>query len=383
MYKVVHLIRKQGQIKASFIRNQILHNNLFFPSVYYLSPISSGGFAEDDNKIDIFPISSRLSSYDIILYKFFKKMSPILKEDLLNHIVSLSPAILHFHYGTDAGIYLKTLRMINIPKVVSFYGYDCSGFPKRFLGYGKIYLRTRVFKYATKVLAMSEDMKNDLMNLGCPSGKIIVHYHGVPTSLFFQEHNYLQSTKVVSFLIITGLTPQKGHLFLIKAFIKAHNILPNIKLSIYGSGSEAKSISDEINDSNVSSYIQLFSSIQYGSEQHKSLLRNADVFIHPSITDRKGNKEGIPGAIVEAMSAGLPVISTFHAGIPEIINDGETGLLVKENDVDSLADKIVLMASSPTLREKLGKAGQEYAVNNLDIENKEKELEEIYLSLIN
>ena len=63
----------------------------------------------------------------------------------------------------------------------------------------------------------------------------------------------------------------------------------------------------------------------YASEEHKKYLQNADVFVHPSVTDVNGDKEGIPGAIVEAMAAGLPVISTYHAGIPNIIKNNKTG----------------------------------------------------------
>ena len=78
------------------------------------------------------------------------------------------------------------------------------------------------------------------------------------------------------------------------------------------------------------------------------------------------------------MSAGIPVISTCHAGIPYIIESGKTGLLVAEYDYDALTLAIQQLMQNRDLREKIGKAGQEYALQHLDIEDKERELEEIY-----
>ena len=129
-------------------------------------------------------------------------------------------------------------------------------------------------------------------------------------------------------------------------------------------------------------YVSWNGSTVYASREHKKYLRNADVFVHPSVTDVNGDKEGIPGTIVEAMAAGLPVISTYHAGIPYIINNNKTGLLIKEWDIEALKNTILKIASDSTLRRYLGKNGQEYAMQNLNIKEKEIELEKIYESLI-
>ena len=104
----------------------------------------------------------------------------------------------------------------------------------------------------------------------------------------------------------------------------------------------------------------------------------ADIFVHPSVVDPQGNKEGIPGAIVEAMSAGLPVISTYHAGIHYIITHNKTGFLVKEHDVVALSEALVKLIKNPELRKTIGLAGQRYAMDNLELMTKEIELEKIY-----
>ncbi len=268
-----------------------------------------------------------------------------------------------------------------IPKVVSVYGYECSGFPRRFLGFGKVLLKYRTFKYATTLFAMSPDMKNDLVKSGCPVEKIMIHYYGTDVEKFNQHHNY-HDTKPCKFLIISGLTPQKGHIFLLKAFMNALSKNEHITLSIVGEGPQKNEIANYITENQLGEKVYMLGPVVYGSKEHLEFLASHDVFIHPSLTDVNGDKEGIPGAIVEAMASGLPVISTYHAGIPFIIENGRTGLLVNEHDTIALTEAILNMADSVNLRKKIGLAGQKFAFENLDLKEKEIELENIYNLLI-
>ena len=70
------------------------------------------------------------------------------------------------------------------------------------------------------------------------------------------------------------------------------------------------------------------------------MLDEADVFLLPSVTGADGDMEGIPVALMEAMAVGIPVLSTVHSGIPELIESGDSGWLVAENDARALADKL-------------------------------------------
>ncbi|MEI6705035.1 MAG: glycosyltransferase family 4 protein, partial [Deltaproteobacteria bacterium] len=80
-----------------------------------------------------------------------------------------------------------------------------------------------------------------------------------------------------------------------------------------------------------------------GYQRYLELLQKSDVFVHPSNVAENGDMEGLPTAICEAMACGLPVLSTRHSGIPEIIDDGENGLLVDERDSDGLYQNMVLL----------------------------------------
>lgn len=381
--KVCHFIRKDTHTRSSFIQNQFSNHVRYTP--FIVSKVASGkddgGFAAfDDEEIQWLD----LSRYEDFLSKVrFKSLRTISKNDrsIINDFINKHKIqVLHFHFGTDAGIYSPFLSQIKIPSVVSFYGYDCSSFPNTLFGYGATYLRRRVFPHVTKVLAMSPDMKKDLINVGCPESKIIVHYHGAKVERFYTTRRYEHKDEI-QFLIVSGLYEQKGHLFLLEAFKEAYVHNQKIKLTIVGDGPLKESITEYIRKFNMH-YVSYVGKVTYGSEEHLAYLKKADVFIHPSVTDSNGDKEGIPGAIVEAMASGLPVISTFHAGIPYVIENDKSGALVKELDVQALKSQILRLAASVDDRERMGREGQKYAMANLNLKNKENDLENIYDQLL-
>jgi len=386
MNKVLHLIRKNTQLRSSFIRNQIVSHIDYKPYVIFYEKRerkTGGGYSSGiSDNIPLYHLAENENFYERLLFGFFKLIRRRKKKRLRELISQIQPKVIHLHYGTDAGIYLKTLNGLDIPKVVSFYGYECSGFPRRFFGYGKKYLQSRVYRYADKVLAMSPEMKNDILSTGCQEEKIHVHYHGSDVKRFKRDHEYKQN-KPVKFLIISGLVPNKGHMFLLQAFRKAYRKNKNITLTIVGDGPLKSMIYGYVSQNGLNDFVSMPGFVTYGSDEHLKTLDAHDVFIHPCVTDVNGDKEGIPGAIVEAMAAGLPVISTYHGGIPYIIESEKTGLLVNEHDVNALSETILTLANSVELQRNYGKSGQSYAISNLDLFDKEKELEGIYEELIN
>lgn len=385
--KVLHFVRKRSQLKASFIQNQILNHIEFDPVVIFCQSVVKkgaydGGFAEKvGSDVRIVDLGVDDNLFEKYLFRFCKRLSFRQQSKLKKHVQEIRPNIMHFHYGTDAGIYLRALKNINLPKIVSFYGYECSDFPKRLLGLGKQYLKCFVYKYADVVLAMSPDMYEDIKKTGCPEKKIKVHYHGSDVQKFIQSQVDRQNSDC-RFLIISGLAVKKGHIFLLKAFKKAFEINKNISLTIVGDGQLRKEIHRHVCELSLDRSVALPGAVVYGSKEHKDYFFSHDVFIHPSVTDENGDKEGIPGAIIEAMAAGLPVISTYHAGIPYVIKNDKTGVLVRERDVDALSLSIRKMAESSVLRERLGKEAQKYAVAHLNLMKKEEKLERIYFDLL-
>lgn len=382
---VVHFIRKSTQLKASFIQNQILNHINYKPVIIfkYDSKKDDGGFAEFDNdNIPILNLWGDKGFKSKWLYKYPKLITredvKIINEFLGKHKVS----ILHFHYGTDAGVYFPFLKQTKIPSIVSFYGYDAFSFPKIFFGYGKRYLKNRVFKYMDAALAMTAEMKNDLLSIGCSEEKIKIHYHGIPADFLDYKRNYNNSKSIINILILSYLDPVKGHIFLLRSLRRLINDgFNNFKLSIVGDGHYQNIIQNEVENIKLNSFVKFLGAVKYNSKDYKKVFDEADIFIHPSVIT-KDDKEGIPGALVEAMFAGLPVISTYHGGIPYVLENEKTGLLVNEWDVKSLTEAIIKIITEKELRKRLGKAAREYAIKNLDLKQKQVELEQIYDQLL-
>lgn len=381
--KVVHLARKFLPPTASFIYNQITHHNHYNPVIVYCE--------ENDSVFKDLLIRMEYPRYLAVhgpigrsMYQYLRTLSPADKVKLNGYLQESGAEIAHVHYGVDALVYADVLQHTKIPVLVSFYGYDCTSFPNRWRGYGKRWLQQKLFNNEgiTAYTAMSPDMKDDLIKLGCPEEKIIVHYHGSDPRPFYQERKYTNKTDI-RLLIVSSLTEKKGHLFLLKAFKRATTLTSqNLQLHIAGDGELKETIENFIQEKSIKN-VHMHGLVAYGSEEHHQLLNKADIFVHPSITTTKGEKEGIPGALIEARSAGLPVIGTYHAGIPFIVEHGNTGMLVKEHAVEELAQHIISLAESAELREKIGRQGQEYTLRELDVVKKEKDLEEIYDRLLN
>lgn len=384
--KVLHLLRKNTHLRASFIQNQIINHIEFEPHVIYCEERDDhfdGGFA-DNVEIDI-PIHSIADNPKFLAryaYKYLKLLSKSQKMKLHALVHEIKPDVIHLHYGTDAGIYLAALADIKIPKIVSFYGYDCYSFPKRFFGLGKIILARRVFQHLTKALAMSPAMKQDLLSIGCPENKIQIHYHGVPTFLSSINKTGITNQSTFSFLMLSYLDPVKGHDFVFNALrLLIDRGVTNFKLKIVGDGHFRKILFAKVVALKLQLYVEFFGRVNYLSQEYFNTFIGADIFLHPSVKT-KHDKEGIPGSLVEAMFAGLPVIATRHGGIPYVIEDHKTGLLVEENDTNALAESIYKLMVDDSLREKLAKEAKAFAMRNLDIMIRESALETIYSECI-
>jgi colanic acid/amylovoran biosynthesis glycosyltransferase len=90
-----------------------------------------------------------------------------------------------------------------------------------------------------------------------------------------------------------------------------------------------------------------------------ALLREAHLFVAPCVTAENGDQEGIPNALKEAMAMGIPVLSTWHSGIPELVEDGVSGLLVPERDSEALADGLAYLIDQPERWPAMGRAGRD------------------------
>ena len=382
MNKVCHLIRGFLLPTETFVLNQISNHQKYIPFLI---------FCELHNNLLTKNILTKTqflncinTYYGSFLYKYFRKLTKEEEQNCIKFILSNKIDIIHVHYGPDYYVYKDVIKLSGKPSIVSFYGYDSSSFQYQYWGYGKQIL-TKVFKSADYCLAMSEDMKLDLISLGCSKEKIIIHYFGCELSRFDFHREYKLSDRLV-ILTVASLVPKKGHINIMKAInlLNRTKVISSdlVKFRFIGDGPLKKKLVEYSIENGIEDFVEFVGYINYSSEEYIDELKNADVFLHPSIKTESNEKEGIPTTIVEAMASGLPIISTYHAGIPSIIQDGFNGLMVEENNINELSNSIKSMIQDHTLRETIGKNGKYYAINNLNIKVKTLELEKLYDDLL-
>jgi colanic acid/amylovoran biosynthesis glycosyltransferase len=173
---------------------------------------------------------------------------------------------------------------------------------------------------------------------------------------------------------------KKGFEHAIRGVAKTLRSYPNIQYEIAGDGPERPKLEQLIIELGVAGNVKLVGWQE--REETIRLIGQADIFLAPSITSRTGDQEGIPLTLHEAMASGLPVISTWHTGIPELVRDGESGFLVAEKDAEGIADRLTHLMEDPKIRQEMGQKGRKHVeeFNNLDKQN--DRLIELYRSLL-
>ena len=364
METVLHLERMFYKRTETFVINQINAIKKFQVNMACIKPVNQGA--------DFAGLISPPGTSGIYRTKMLRNGD---REYLKNKIREKKYALIHSHFISDAAFFNPVTRNIQIPKLASAYGYDVSEFPHRYFGLGKKYLK-KAFDEYDLILAMSEDMKNDLLEIGCPEHKIEIHYHGINTAMFNNDHRSYEDQEIYNLISVGTVCEKKGQHLVIEALnilVNALNV-KNIRYRIVGTGPYDEIVRKKVNEYHLSPYVHFYGHVSHGNELVE-LYERADIFIHPCIVDSHRGKEGIPGVIVEAMSNGLPVITTKHAGIPSVISDGFNGLLTDEKNVDQIVAEIQRLIRSETLRTSLGNSARTYAMEHLDMYAKAAYLE--------
>jgi colanic acid/amylovoran biosynthesis glycosyltransferase len=372
--RVVHLARTFLHRTETFIYSQLAH----------LPPEKAVVLVRDLQNQDHFP-GMDLRAFDRepetgpkrwsdINYRVLRRMTKYERQYYSRQLSALKPDLFHAHYAVDAAYFLDVCQQLNRPLVVSCYGYDVSSFPYRYLGWGWRYLQP-VWRNASLVLAMSNDMREDLLRLGCPDEKIRIHYHGINLARFKYVERSL-TVHLVRILFVGSLSDRKGVEDVLRAFAQVAKQHPQVELRFVGSGFLRSKLQQLARSWGLEDRVSFAGFVYHGNLQDE--LSNAHIFCHPSRTLKNGEKEGIPGTIVEAMATGLPVVTTRHAGIPEMVRDGEEGFLVAERDVNAISQALLTLIDKPDLRIQIGRKAAMRVQQDADVLRLTHELECIY-----
>ncbi len=212
------------------------------------------------------------------------------------------------------------------------------------------------------VVTISEYNKKFLLNkyIDVSKEKIKIVHCGINSSIY-QKKSILEPLKSFQIICVARLEKIKGHKYLIDALaqLKAQSI--DFRCSLVGDGELRQNVQEQINQLKLSDTVTILGFKTHG--QVVELLSQADVFVLSSLS------EGIPVAAMEAMAASLPVVATAVSGVPELVGDNKTGILVPSQNSAELARALLKLYNNPNLGIKMGIAGRAKVTTEFSIQN--------------
>jgi len=300
------------------------------------------------------------------------------------YLIKNKPNLVHAHFGPSGYSFLKLKKIFRLPLITTFYGYDLSLLPNQYPEWKKKY--KKLFREGEFFLVEGNHMKRCLIELGCPEDKIIVQHLGIDLEQIKFIPRKLSNDEVIRILISSSFTEKKGIPYAVEAFglVKQKNPELNLKLTIIGDSqggttgeTEKKKILNIMQEYSLKDCVTMFGYQPYPVFL-KELYRH-HIFLHPSIHASNGDTEGgAPVSIIEASASGMPILSTTHCDIPEVVKDRESGYLVPERDIDALTERLEFLVFNPNLWNEMALNGRKHIEKNYDVKKQVQKLEEIY-----
>jgi colanic acid/amylovoran biosynthesis glycosyltransferase len=288
--------------------------------------------------------------------------------ELLYSTVPLLPRrsfdIVHCHFGPN-GILATALRDTGVlegPIVTTFHAYDLT----KYLARRGAHLYDRLLARGDLFLVVSTRWRERLRELGCPEDKIRVHHMGVACQRLSTLPKRRPDFGTPRLLSVGRLVEKKGFPYGVRAVAELMRSGRRCEYTIVGDGPLRAELERLIRQLGVANAVRLAG--RRGQTDVLGYLRTSDILLAPSVTASDGDQEGIPVVLMEAMATGLPVISTYHSGIPELVADGRSGYLVNERDVTGLTDRLAALLDNPQQRQAMGHIGRRIVERDFNID---------------
>lgn len=375
MNKIVHLVSPYLFNTGSWIYSQIQN----------LDEFESHIFTTFTQNLEQFPHKNIVAAWEFpepkkfisrFMLRYFNKQGYFFRP-VHNRI---RPQIYQAHMGFEGVRWLDFVKSTGSPLVTTFYGQDVSKLG-RIPFWQKQY--TQLFKYGSLFLAEGNNLRNELIKLGCPPEKAVVQHLGVdPLNYSPQRREFDKSRKFI-ILQAASYKPKKGYhssLLTIKELLKTHK---NFELKIIGSGTqeEISEMVSWVNELELAEHVELLGALPHA--KYREELASADIFFHPSVVAPDGDTEGgSPVGITEACAMGIPVVATFHADIPEVVVDGVTGRLAPEKDIAGLAAHLAWFMENREKMVEFGEEGRKRIEKEYNIHTQIKRLEKLYKDVL-
>jgi O-antigen/teichoic acid export membrane protein/glycosyltransferase involved in cell wall biosynthesis len=264
------------------------------------------------------------------------------------------PSVAYIHVGGNASLYRKVpfialARLSGRRVVTHFHAGDFDFYYHDQPWLGRQIIR-RGLGLSHQLIAVSDNLGQRLRDL-LPSAKVAVVPNGIKTAIF--KHRRKAPARQTRLLFVGAMGRLKGERDLIHALQQAPELEPSLRVTLLGNGAET--IRPFAQTSSVWPLIEHLGPAPL--EKRVKFFKQADLFVLPTYA------EGMPVSVLEAMAAGLPVISTRVGGIPELIEDGVEGYLVAPGDVEALANRITRLIRDPSERRRMGERARAKARN--------------------
>lgn len=285
--------------------------------------------------------------------------------------------VIHAQFGTYGPLALRLVETgaLSGEIVTSYRGYDATKYLQ-----ANPHAYAALFRMGRLFLPVSHALARRVVEAGCELARVHVLHSGINCARFqFRERKRAanEETKIV---MIGRLVEKKGVRYGIQAIANVLAAGRTLSCTIIGDGPLRGELERLIHKLGVAAHVKMV-----GPKSHDEVIQvlaQSHILIAPSITATDGDEEGIPNTLKEAMAMGLPVISTLHAGIPELVENDVSGLLVPEHDAAALADRLMRLVDHPESWAAMGSAGRRRIEAEFDTDRLNDELLELYKGML-
>ena len=318
-----------------------------------------------------------------------KRLRALRLRPYLSHLPSLArrlhAPILHSHFGDTGWADRNVARRLGMRHIVTFYGYDLSYLPRTDARWRDRY--ADLFASVDLVLCEGGHMAASLEELGCPASRLRVQHIGIDSQRFAFRPRRREPHEALRVLIAASFTEKKGIPLALQALARIDGRV-ELEVTLIGDSSGGRR-----NDAEKARILRAVETLGFsqkirwlGYQPHAVLLREAydhHIFLAPSRLAADGDCEGgAPVGLIEMAATGMPVVSTRHCDIPEVIEDGVGGLLADEGDVDGLVAHLRELISHPDRWAQLAMAARSRIEQHYDLRRQSARLAEIYRSVL-
>jgi colanic acid/amylovoran biosynthesis glycosyltransferase len=327
-------------------------------------------------EVEILP-RPRINFLSRFVKKYIRRMEPVFYRGEYDQLCAVlggrDADLMHVYFGHTGVHLLPFIRNWPKPTVVSFHGMDIM-LRNNEPGYND---RLReLLRALPLVMARSMSLAKRLEALGADPAKIRINRTGIPLDEFSFRQHHAPTDGRWTVAQACRFIEKKGLPDTLTAFAAFHSRFPKARLILAGEGPMEEYLHKLCQSLGIQEAVE-FPGFLTPCELAELYYR-AHCLVHPSVTTSRGDQEGVPNALLEAMATGLPVVATRHGGIPEAVREGVDGFLVPENNPHALADALLQLSSNPAHYTSISQESARQVRKEFEESQSIQRLEEIY-----